>query len=254
MEKRTVDAKEILADIKSGMDDAALKEKYRLSEQRLESVFNKLIAAGVIKQAELDNRTPFHERTMNVVWKCPACGKPQTREFEECPECGVIAEKFKNSLRSNSLVEEQPARDLSLWNDRTSKYVTSLAVALLIGLIGLGLYWMRENTIEKMRQQKAAVERAKIEAKIKQDREEQMLEKLSRLEKMEREKRAHEEYRQKMKDIGDGEKRRLKQIESQFDAQRQLDDLHFQQEKASIIRENSEAQAKPFRRTMSPDR
>ena len=78
----------------AGMDDAAIMEKYNLSAQGLQSAFNKLIAAGVLKQAELDQRTRPHEQVINTVWKCPACGKPQTRELEECPDCGVIAAKF----------------------------------------------------------------------------------------------------------------------------------------------------------------
>ncbi len=94
MSKRQLSAKEILADIRSGMDDAALMEKYKLSAQGLQSVFRKFIAMDVLKQTELDSRVPSHERTINVVWKCPACGKTQPREFEECPDCGVIAAKF----------------------------------------------------------------------------------------------------------------------------------------------------------------
>ncbi len=94
MPKPQLSAKEILQDLRAGMDDAALMEKYNLSAQGLQSAFNKLIAAGVLKQAELDQRTRPHEQVINTVWKCPACGKPQTRELEECPDCGVIATKF----------------------------------------------------------------------------------------------------------------------------------------------------------------
>jgi hypothetical protein len=42
MAKRTINAKEILADIKAGMDNAALMEKYHLTDKSLQSVFKKL--------------------------------------------------------------------------------------------------------------------------------------------------------------------------------------------------------------------
>ncbi|MBI4963550.1 MAG: ankyrin repeat domain-containing protein [Desulfomonile tiedjei] len=30
----------------------------------------------------------------NIVWKCPACGMPQSHPCEECPQCGVIVAKY----------------------------------------------------------------------------------------------------------------------------------------------------------------
>lgn len=56
MAKKTINAKEILTDIKGGMDDSALMQKYGLPEKNLQSVFKKLVDAGVLKQAELDVR------------------------------------------------------------------------------------------------------------------------------------------------------------------------------------------------------
>jgi len=41
MGKKTINATEILADIKAGMDDSALMEKYQLFEKGLQSVFQK---------------------------------------------------------------------------------------------------------------------------------------------------------------------------------------------------------------------
>jgi len=96
MSKRQLSAREILQDIRAGMDDTALMDKYRLSAQGLQGVFKKLIAAGVIKQAEVDRRASPRKQTVNPAWKCPACGKPQPREFEECPDCAVIVSKFSD--------------------------------------------------------------------------------------------------------------------------------------------------------------
>jgi hypothetical protein len=42
MAKRTINAKEIWADIKAAMDNAALMEKYHLTDKSIQSVFKKL--------------------------------------------------------------------------------------------------------------------------------------------------------------------------------------------------------------------
>ncbi len=94
MSKPKIGAKAILTDIRSGMDDAALMLKYSLSPQGIQSIFKKLIAARALTQAELDRRSSFHENAVNLAWKCPACGKPQPREFDECPDCGIIIAKY----------------------------------------------------------------------------------------------------------------------------------------------------------------
>ena len=35
-------------------------------------------------------------------WKCPACGLPQLKEFEECPQCGIIVSKYIHRQRSTA--------------------------------------------------------------------------------------------------------------------------------------------------------
>ena len=65
MPKRTINAKEILADIKAGMDDSALIEKCALSEKGLQSLFKKLTDAGLLKQvADLGYPANTHSQEM----------------------------------------------------------------------------------------------------------------------------------------------------------------------------------------------
>lgn len=54
MSKRQLRGKEVLLDTHSGLDDAALMDKYKLSAQGLQSILQNLFAASVLKQAELD--------------------------------------------------------------------------------------------------------------------------------------------------------------------------------------------------------
>ena len=95
MEKRKVTARDILRDIRSGADDAALMKNYRLSAQGLQSVFNKMLKAGVVTQHELDERIPVSERTVELgLYVCPTCGNIQGKEFTECPRCGFATPEY----------------------------------------------------------------------------------------------------------------------------------------------------------------
>ncbi len=111
-----LDAREIVGDIRSGMPDAELMEKYRVSSRGLQSIFDQLVKAGVMRQSELDQRmTSFDatvdlleamkqfgidqrlampEKRLKIPSRCPACGTPQTIQFDECPFCGVNIEDF----------------------------------------------------------------------------------------------------------------------------------------------------------------
>lgn len=92
MDKRKITAREVLRDIRSGLSDQDLMEKYTLSAQGLQSVFHKLVSAGVITQPELDDRVPITERTVDLgLFICPACGNIQGTEFAICPRCGFTA-------------------------------------------------------------------------------------------------------------------------------------------------------------------
>ena len=97
MAKRTMNAKGFLADVKAGMDNAGLMEKYQLSGDLLQSAFEKIVDMGLLKRHDLEKRTLMSEKSIAIAWECPACGVPQTQAYDECPRCGVIATKFKKS-------------------------------------------------------------------------------------------------------------------------------------------------------------
>ncbi len=148
MAKRQLNAREILQDIRSGMDDTPLMEKYNLSAQGLHSAFNKLIAAGVLKRAELDQRTRPSAEAAKTAWKCPACGKPQFREDEECPDCGVIASRFlKQQKEKRNREEEEQIRSEKVKPDTSQQpqdyksrvLAGIICLAFLAGLVALGV-------------------------------------------------------------------------------------------------------------------
>jgi DNA-binding MarR family transcriptional regulator len=55
-EKRTLSAKEVLEDLRSGFDDQMLMEKYSLTYRQLQRLFRKLIIGGFVSPLELAER------------------------------------------------------------------------------------------------------------------------------------------------------------------------------------------------------
>ncbi len=115
--KVTIDARNVLLDIRGGMSDSALMSKYGLSATGLQSLFQKLLDAGIIKQSEVDDRMPLVQKTVDItIFRCPACGMPQFSEFDECPQCGVIVSKFKRAKAEQAGTPEkgpEPDPDLA---------------------------------------------------------------------------------------------------------------------------------------------
>ncbi len=54
--KLTVSAKEVLEDLKAGMDDEAFMVKYKITYRQLQRLFRKLIMGGYVSPLELADR------------------------------------------------------------------------------------------------------------------------------------------------------------------------------------------------------
>ena len=59
-----VNAQEAARDIRSGIGDSALMQKYRLTSKGLSSLFRKLMEVGLIKQTDIDRRNIGFEHTV----------------------------------------------------------------------------------------------------------------------------------------------------------------------------------------------
>ncbi|GEM_PF-2522158 len=70
MKRPIVNAEEAAIDIRQGMDDSRLMQKYRLSAASLQDLFRKMVAAGFVNQREIDERV--HLSTVSVVLDMPA--------------------------------------------------------------------------------------------------------------------------------------------------------------------------------------
>ena len=108
---RKISAREAATDIKSGMSDFILMEKYTLSTKGLQSLFQKLVDARLVSKSELSNRISLGEDSVALdIIKCPSCGMPQFGSFDECPQCGVIVSKYQQKLLNSSCVKTERFR------------------------------------------------------------------------------------------------------------------------------------------------
>jgi len=108
MQKPTISAKDALKDIRSGMDDDALKKKYGLNAMGLESLFTKLMKAGLITLVELDERRQQTQRGPEVP-ETPA-PVPLIREAETAPaESAAPPEQGSAPREQGAVTPEQGA-------------------------------------------------------------------------------------------------------------------------------------------------
>ncbi len=144
--KKSVSAKEILADIRSGMDGSALKLKYGLSDKSLDKVYLKLNQAGVLKKHEKRLRdsssapTPTHFRDQRrAEWKCPACGKTQTSEVAECPVCGIVVAKYVRREAKQTSGPTVSSVSVSGAESRGRNWTAVVASIVVLGLLGASI-------------------------------------------------------------------------------------------------------------------
>jgi hypothetical protein len=64
--RRIIPARSFVDDMRSGMPDSALMEKYKLTARGLHSAFRKLVAANVVQPSELIGRHSKYDETIGV--------------------------------------------------------------------------------------------------------------------------------------------------------------------------------------------
>ena len=89
MGKKTVKAKELLADIRAGMDDAGLMQKYGLSAGGILKALNRLLWEGLLSPSEIAERRSLAKTVYMPVFECRSCGDVQFSKVEKCPQCGT---------------------------------------------------------------------------------------------------------------------------------------------------------------------
>jgi len=156
--KRKLSAKQILADIRSGMDASELKRKYGLSDKSFGYVLRQLSTAGLLTEEEMRRLEPrrgssetSQEPQREPKWRCPACDAPQAAEVRECPACGVVVAKFvagQRGVHHVSSVSPYSTRDADPGGGKGwMPVVWSIVVFALIG--GAVLLWSSHRATGK---------------------------------------------------------------------------------------------------------
>jgi uncharacterized protein YjbI with pentapeptide repeats len=113
--KLVVDAAEALQCIKSGMDDATLMKRFRLSAKGLESLFKKLVAVKAITPEELEERlhrghsaVVIEEETENLRKEAPVIPEFNTTEMIHLILSGTDREALRDMFQvSNADLDKQ---------------------------------------------------------------------------------------------------------------------------------------------------
>ncbi len=81
--KRKIKAKPFVSDLRNGMGDNELIEKYALSESQLHKVFHKLVDAGAIDEMELFMRTSLSDSTITKAFVETQCAVQELEDLGE---------------------------------------------------------------------------------------------------------------------------------------------------------------------------
>jgi hypothetical protein len=69
---RKVSALELVSDVRSGMDESAMMQKYSLTSRELQKLFRKIISAGLMSAQELADRLKITESQLTEVFAMAA--------------------------------------------------------------------------------------------------------------------------------------------------------------------------------------
>lgn len=150
-QKRKISARELLLDIRAGLSDQELIEKYHLTHEGLQYLIRRLVEAGMLTQMELYARSCLSESDVtrafgqepDPVLKCPQCGAALPAGTASCPNCTTMRVAYGETLvmdtapsTSSEREVDEAARDLSETNvggmrDNSSEISTTLVRELV---------------------------------------------------------------------------------------------------------------------------
>jgi len=99
-----------MMDLKAGLTDADLMDKYGLSFQGLQDLFSKLIQAGLATQAYFSRRAmtkviaPPKDKNEGQETTCPYCGFVADAKFSRCPRCKQDLSEFLDTVELTKIL------------------------------------------------------------------------------------------------------------------------------------------------------
>jgi hypothetical protein len=145
--KRKLSAKQLVSDIRGGLDAPRLKTNYGLSDRAFSSVCRQLADAGAITDEELHHLTravtssePPDKDCNLTQWECPACHRTQSSPMSECLECGIVVAKYiarQHKVAEDSTINNEP--EVPRLNPAENKWFYVVASIVALSLIGGGV-------------------------------------------------------------------------------------------------------------------
>ena len=83
-----IDSQQVIEDFRSGKSDAEMMEKYQLTFDELNGLFQRLISEGHLSTSEVQKRASVEQTQQLKILRCQSCGKLVFDESDTCPECG----------------------------------------------------------------------------------------------------------------------------------------------------------------------
>jgi hypothetical protein len=152
-----INAQEAARDIRGGLDDAALMGKYRLTSRGLRSMVDKLVAVGLITQADLDRRRlGLQEHTVALREEMLSLDDVFEYLRQTAPAKAVQPEEIRSDYTAQD-TKKLAAPDKSPERPRQAEQATMaikspwhdnplIVIPLLIGFCPLGFYALYRNS------------------------------------------------------------------------------------------------------------
>jgi lipopolysaccharide biosynthesis regulator YciM len=104
---RKISAKDIVLDLKAGMTDAELMDKYEISVEGLHDIFSQLVKAKLATNAYFSKRSmkQAEKRAMDdETDTCPYCGYTSQVKFRTCPRCNREPSEWLDTLELTKIL------------------------------------------------------------------------------------------------------------------------------------------------------
>jgi hypothetical protein len=92
MEKRRISSRQFVEDIREGMSDQALMEKYAISYVSLQSIFGKLVDSGRVQAAEIVRRGKGPQTSGRSTPRADSAQRPDAASAREAHSADRIPE------------------------------------------------------------------------------------------------------------------------------------------------------------------
>ena len=104
---KKISARDIVIDLRDGMTDAELMDKYDISLESLHDVFGKLVEAKLATNAYFSKRSmkQAEARVMeNETNTCPFCGYTSEMKFGTCPACNREPSEWLDTMELTKIL------------------------------------------------------------------------------------------------------------------------------------------------------